>query len=195
MRSTTQMTSTRYFLSFAGHQCPPGAWWHQLQFWWAYIGGSRPQIALLSMWHKVACRLCKREKAGAKDSVLCDARSHFALCRVSTFEDYFLGGPVRKSAIHDSVLLLTPELWSFRRWRRGGTLSKAFEKYRSTASICWTLTRSAAMSCKVRISWLPYNVFFRNPCCKSERRLWCSRWVMMVEWRICSRVLHKMEVS
>jgi hypothetical protein len=25
--------------------------------------------------------------------------------------------------------------------------------------------------------------------------LLCSRWVMMVEWRMCSRVLHKMEVS
>jgi hypothetical protein len=47
----------------------------------------------------------------------------------------------------------------------------------------------------VRISWLSVERFFRNPCCKSERTLWCSRWVMMAEWRMCSRVLHKMEVS
>jgi hypothetical protein len=63
------MTSARYFPSFAEHQCP-GAWWHQLQFWWAYIGGSRPQIVSLSMWHKVACRLCKREKAGDQGQCL-----------------------------------------------------------------------------------------------------------------------------
>ena len=85
------MTSARFFPSFAGHQWPPRSWWHQLQFWWAYIGGSRPQIVLLSMWHKVACRLCKRERAGSKDGVLGDAWSHFTLCRVFTFEDYFLG--------------------------------------------------------------------------------------------------------
>ena len=64
------MTSARYFPSFAGHQCPPGAWWHQLQFWWAYIGGSRPQIVLLSMGHKVTCRLCKREKVGDQGQCL-----------------------------------------------------------------------------------------------------------------------------
>jgi hypothetical protein len=34
--------------------------------------------------------------------------------------------PERKSAIHDRVLLLTPEWWSFRRRHRWGTLSKAF---------------------------------------------------------------------
>jgi hypothetical protein len=34
--------------------------------------------------------------------------------------------PERKSPIHDRVLLLTPEWWSFRR-RWWGTLSKAFE--------------------------------------------------------------------
>jgi hypothetical protein len=56
-------------------------------------------------------------------------------------------------------------------------------------SICWPLSRSAARSCTVRISWLSVERFFRNPCCKSERRLWCSRWVMMVEWRMCSRAL------
>ena len=76
------MTSARYFPSFAGHQCPPGAWWHQLQFWWAYIGGSHPQIVLLSIRHKVACRLCKREKAGDQGQCLGDARSHFTLCSV-----------------------------------------------------------------------------------------------------------------
>ena len=32
--------------------------------------GSRPQIVLLSMWHKVACRLCKREKAGDQGQCL-----------------------------------------------------------------------------------------------------------------------------
>ena len=100
--------------------------------------------------------------------------------------------PERKSAIHDRVLLLTPEWWSFRRRRRWGTLSKAFEKSRGTASICWSLSMSAARYCTVRLSWLSVERFFRNPCCKSEKRLWCSRWVMMVEWRVCSRVLHKL---
>jgi hypothetical protein len=64
------MTSPRYFPSFTGHQCPPGAWWHQLQFWCAYIGGSRPQIVLLSMRHQVTYRLCKREKAGNQGQCL-----------------------------------------------------------------------------------------------------------------------------
>ena len=83
------MTSTRYFPSFAGHQCPPGAWWHQLQFWWAYIGGRRLQIILLSKWHKVACRLCKWEKAG--DHGQCLGGRQKLLYIVFTFEDYFLG--------------------------------------------------------------------------------------------------------
>ena len=178
------MTSARYFPSFAEHQCP-GAWWHQLQFWWAYIGGSRPQIFLLSWdtrWHVV---YVNEKKQGTKDSALGDARSHFTLCRVFTFEDYICTSwerPERKSAIHDRVLLLTPEWWSFRRRRRWGTLSKAFEKSRSTASICWLLSRSTERSCTVKISWLSVERFFQNPCCKSERRLWCSRWVMIVEW-------------
>ena len=62
----------------------------------AYIGGSRPQIVLLSMWHKVACRLYKREKAGDQEQCLGDARSYFTLCRVFTFEDYFLGATGEK---------------------------------------------------------------------------------------------------
>jgi hypothetical protein len=33
------------------------------------------------------------------------------------------------------------------------------------AFICWPLSRSAARSCTVRISWLSVERFFRNPCC------------------------------
>ena len=39
----------------------------------------------------MACRYVNEKKQGTKDSALGDARSHFTLCRVFTFEDYFLG--------------------------------------------------------------------------------------------------------
>jgi hypothetical protein len=52
---------------------------------------------------------------GIKDSALGDARSHFTLCRVFTFEDYFLGttgekvcNPRQSITSHSSKLKLMP---------------------------------------------------------------------------------------
>ena len=148
------MTSSRYFPNFAGHQCPPGAWWHQLQFWWAYIGGSRPQTVLLSMWHKVACRLCKREKAGGQGQCL-EGRQKSLYIVQSVYlrgQKYFLGATGEKVCNPRQSITSHSRVVEFQEKTLVGNFIEGFEKSRSTASIYWPLSRSAARSCTVRIS-------------------------------------------
>ena len=60
---------------------------------------------LMGLYRRQSCSQCdtrwhvvyvNEKKQGTKDSALGDARSHFTLCRVFTFEDYFLGATGEK---------------------------------------------------------------------------------------------------
>jgi hypothetical protein len=60
---------------------------------------------LMGLYRRQSCSRCdtrwhvvyvNEKKQGTKDSALGDARSHFALCRVIAFEDYFLGATGEK---------------------------------------------------------------------------------------------------
>jgi hypothetical protein len=55
-------------------------------------------------WHVV---YVNEKKQGTKDSALGDARSHFTLCRVFTFEDYFLGATGKNLSWNNHVNNIT----------------------------------------------------------------------------------------
>ena len=141
-----------------------------------------------------ACRLCKRERAGDHGQCIRDARSHFTLCRVFTFEDYFLGATGEKVCNPRQSITSQSRVVEFQENTSVGDFIGGLWEVQKYGIYLLALIK---VGCKVLYSenQLAFSrtFFFRNPCCKSERR--CSRRVMMVEWRMCSRVLHKMEVS
>ena len=101
----------------------------------------------------------------------------------------------RKEVIQSRRGPWIPALLIFERRRLWSTLSKAFEKSKSTASVWAEELRKLVKSLRVVRIWDSHDLFWRKPCWKEVKKFWRSRKSEVVLKTICSRSLQGMQVS
>lgn len=74
------------------------------------------------------------------------------------------------------------------------TVSKAFEKSRMVTSTCLRLSKEVRKSWMVVSIWVSQENPVRKPWFRLVSILWVSRWEMMLQQMMCSRILHGTQV-